>query len=222
MTGKGNQWIEWFPAIVLSLAVNALMFGALPGLMQRETKVSSERIPIHPVNFVRLKRETPPVSRKPPPPEKPKPARAKMKRPQVAPPQKRPELTLPFQPDRFLPVRPETISVPLARGIDLGKYPPKHSWSDGDLDQPLTPLIRMPPLYPLRARLRGIEGRVKVKFLVRQNGTVAQVEILEAVPEKLFDNSVRRCVSDWRFKPGTVDGEPVDVWAETVIRFKLE
>jgi protein TonB len=222
MTGKGNQWIEWFPAIVLSLAVNALMFGALPGLMQREAKISSERIPIHPVNFVRLKRETPPVSRKPPPLQKPKPARTEMKRPQIAQPQTRPELTIPFQPDRILPVTPGTISIPLARGIDLDQYPLKHKWGMGDLDQPLTPLIRIPPVYPLRAKRRGIEGRVKVKFLVRQNGTVAQVEILEAVPEKLFDNSVRSCISGWRFKPGTVDGEPVDVWAETVIRFKLE
>ena len=222
MTRKGNLRIEWLPALVLALVVNALMFGALPGLMQRETKISSERIPIHPVHFVRLKRETPPVSRKPPPPEKPKPARAKIKKPQVAPPQKRPELTIPFQPDRILLVTPGTISVPLARGIDLGKYPLEHRWSVGDLDQPLTPLIRIPPLYPLRAKRRGVEGWVRVKFLVRENGAVAQVEIIEAAPEKLFDNSVRRCVSDWRFKPGTVDGEPVDVWAETIIRFKLE
>ncbi len=47
------------------------------------------------------------------------------------------------------------------------------------------------------------------------------MEILEAKPKKLFNNSVRRCVLGWRFKPGTIDGEAVDVWAETVIRFKL-
>jgi protein TonB len=31
-----------------------------------------------------------------------------------------------------------------------------------------------------------------------------------------------RCVSGWRFKPGTVEGMPVKAWAETTIRFKLE
>ena len=112
--------------------------------------------------------------------------------------------------------------MPLARGVSLGNDPFKGEWNANDLDQPLTPLVRIPPVYPSRAKRRGIEGWVRVKFLVKAGGEVARVEILEAQPEKVFDTSVRNCVLGWRFKPGTVGGEAVDVWAETVVRFRLE
>ena len=106
----------------------------------------------------------------------------------------------------------DPIPVPLARGADLGPNPFAGTWNVSDLDAPLTPLVRMPPVYPSRAKRRGIEGWVRVKFQVKSGGEVARVEILEAQPEKIFDDSVRNCVSGWRFKPGTVAGEPVDVW----------
>jgi protein TonB len=221
MTAGSRIWKEWLPAAALSLVLNALMFGALPGLLDRQNSISIERVPLEPVNFVRLKQETPPIRRKPPP-EKKQSHRAKKLKPKMTQPQKSPELTIPFKPNRFQPVTPGALTVPLARGVDLGTNPFKGQWGVGDLDQPLAPLVRIPPIYPARAKRQGIEGWVRVKFLVRGSGEVARVEILESVPEKLFDNSVRRCVSGWRFKPGTVEGEPVDVWAETVIRFKLE
>lgn len=69
---------------------------------------------------------------------------------------------------------------------------------------------------------RGIEGWVKVKFLVNESGRVDSVDVLDCSPEKIFDDAVVACVSSWRFEPGTVDGTPVNVWAETTIRFELQ
>ena len=221
MTAGDSLWKEWLPAILLSLILNALMFGTLPGWMERERTLTVEQVPLEAVNFVRLKRETPPLRRKPPPVKK-QPAPSKKAKPAMSAAPKLPELTIPFEPNRFQPITPGAISVPLARGIAVGTNPFKGEWGLGDLDQPLTPLVRIPPVYPLRAKRQGVEGWVRVKFLVRASGKVTRVEILEAQPEKLFDNSVRRCVLGWHFKPGTVEGEPVAVWAETVIRFKLE
>ena len=221
MTRTNTIRREWVFAVLLSLLLNALMFGALPGFMDHQGSISLERVPLEPINFVRLKRDTPPVRRKPPPaikqphrPEKPKPKTV------TAP--ILPALTIPFKPNQFQPVTPGAIAIPLARGITVGTNPFKGEWGVGDLDQPLVPLVRIPPVYPSRAKRQGIEGWVRVKFLVRASGLVERVDILEARPEDLFDNSVRQCVLSWRFKPGTVEGEPVDVWAETVIRFKLQ
>ena len=221
MNTRTSIWKEWLPAILLTLVLNILMFGALPGLMERSGPASEGYLPLEPVNFVRLKLETPPVRRTPPPVKKPPQKTRKIKSP-VAQPQKMPALAIPFKPSRFQPVIPGAITVPLAQGLDLGPNPFKGNWNVGDLDQPLTPLVRIPPIYPSRAKRQGIEGWVRVKFLVRPDGKVTRVEILKAKPEKLFDNSVRRCVLGWRFKPGTIDGEAVNVWAETVIRFKLQ
>ena len=92
----------------------------------------------------------------------------------------------------------------------------------GDLDAPLTVLVRVPPQYPLRAKYRGVQGWVLVRFVVNEDGSVGNVTVQESQPPGVFDQSVIRCVTGWRFKPGTVEGIPVRAWAETTIRFKLE
>ncbi len=63
---------------------------------------------------------------------------------------------------------------------------------------------------------------MKVKILVTEQGLVNKVEILEAKPKDVFEQSVIRCISSWRFSPGTVQGVPVKTWVITKIRFELE
>jgi protein TonB len=92
----------------------------------------------------------------------------------------------------------------------------------GDLDRSLISLYRQPPVYPFYASQRKIEGEVRVRFIVNIKGGVEDVEILSATPPEIFDQSVIRCVSTWRFEAGTVAGVPVSSWAETSISFVLQ
>ncbi|MCP3873651.1 MAG: TonB family protein, partial [Desulfobacteraceae bacterium] len=48
------------------------------------------------------------------------------------------------------------------------------------------------------------------------------IEVIRAQPDKIFNKSVLSCVSQWKFKPGTVEGIPVATRARTTIHFKLE
>ena len=98
----------------------------------------------------------------------------------------------------------------------------KGEYSLGELDAPLTPLVKVPPLYPIRAKRRGIEGSVTVEFIVTKQGRVEQIRIIEAIPETVFNKSVTTCLAQWKFKPGTVEGIPVNTLARTTIRFKLD
>ncbi len=63
---------------------------------------------------------------------------------------------------------------------------------------------------------------VKVRFLVNNQGQVEQPRVVEARPENVFEKSVVNCVLKWKFKPGTVEGVPVNTMVETIIRFELE
>jgi protein TonB len=90
------------------------------------------------------------------------------------------------------------------------------------LDQPLTALSRLPPVYPVGAKRRGIEGWVRLRFVVDPRGEVREVSVIEAKPKGVFEDSVLRSVRSWRFKPGTVNGHPVSARAETTVRFDLE
>ncbi|MCG8684928.1 MAG: energy transducer TonB [Desulfobacterales bacterium] len=79
-----------------------------------------------------------------------------------------------------------------------------------------------PPLYPMRAKSRGIQGFVSVEFRISKKGFVENIRITESKPGGVFDKSVLACVSQWQFKPGTVEGVPVATLVTTTIRFELE
>jgi protein TonB len=90
-----------------------------------------------------------------------------------------------------------------------------------ELDQPPQAIVKMPPSYPYRAREQGIEGVVQVKFLVRDNGSVGQVLIMDAQPKGVFEKEVLKAVPQWKFNPGKVEGQAVTAWVVTAVHFKL-
>lgn len=129
------------------------------------------------------------------------------------------------------PRLPFELNSRLPNSVSSLKMPPLEHFSfnaqsgfvfESELDSPLMPLVKIPPIYPLKAQRRGIEGWVRVRFIVNTSGFVENLEILESKPAKMFDKSVINCVAQWKFKPGSVEGIPVMIQAETTIRFELE
>jgi protein TonB len=90
-----------------------------------------------------------------------------------------------------------------------------------ELDQAPQPVVRVPPVYPYKAREQGIEGVVQIKLLVNSDGTVGQIYILDARPKGIFDDAVLKSVPQWKFNPGKIAGETVTAWVVTDIRFDL-
>jgi protein TonB len=79
------------------------------------------------------------------------------------------------------------------------------------------------PPYPLVARRLGAQGVVVLRVQVREDGSVATVELARSSGFSLLDESASRTVRDsWRFLPARVDGAPVASWVEVPIRFVLE
>ncbi len=117
-----------------------------------------------------------------------------------------------FSGPESMPVMNFTMSGPVLKG----------QYMMGELDTPLIPIVKIPPKYPAVAMRNNIEGWVKVRFIVTDRGVVKNIRIIKAVPGKIFNSSVIKCVSKWRFRPGKVSGVPVNTIAQTIIRFKLE
>jgi len=63
------------------------------------------------------------------------------------------------------------------------------------------PISRVRPVYPKRARRRGIEGEVVISFLVNANGSVdrGSLRITSARPAKIFNKAVLKAVARWKF-----------------------
>jgi TonB family protein len=84
------------------------------------------------------------------------------------------------------------------RQIDAAELPPL-----GDYAGPKpTPLDRPQPAYPSLAERAGVEGRVRVRFDVREDGSVANVRVVESTPPLLFDAVALYAVSSWKYQPG--------------------
>ncbi|HYC41663.1 MAG TPA: energy transducer TonB [Noviherbaspirillum sp.] len=80
---------------------------------------------------------------------------------------------------------------------------------------------RTPP-YPRISLSNGEEGTVVLRVLVTAEGTAGAVEVKASSGHTLLDESARKTVVTWRFKPATVDGRPVPEWYQVPIPFKLQ
>lgn len=196
-------------AVAVSLAVNFSLLGLI-------SLLSSERKPpqdlTDPIAISLVKLEVPEVA-----------PQDQLKEPDKP----EPEEQTDFQPDLF---RPD-----LSRGQDMfdlgvaisfggagaGDAAEEFVFEAYELDQPPQVVMRVPPVYPYRARERGTEGAVQIKMLINTDGTVGEVLILEARPKGVFEEAVLKAVPQWKFRPGKIDGEPVTAWVVTTVRFEL-
>ena len=203
----------WVVALTGAVAVNLVIFGAaawlLSGQPQRpalETYSLSAFLPPPPPPPPEVEEEPPPP---PPPPkiQKLKPLKA------VAQNTTQPRLETP------------QLDLELNPRLKLGpaiSAPPPTRYSLGQVDRAPLARSQAPPPYPYLARRRGISGEVMVRFLVDRHGAVRNLEVLKARPPGIFEETVLKTVNRWRFAPAVKDGEAVETWVETTVRFKLE
>jgi protein TonB len=156
------------------------------------------------VDFVRLKRDTTPETKKRELPDR--------KPPEQPPPPPPMNFAKSLNPDSvvgqivpFVDTRLE-----LATATDLGA---------GGTDRDVVPLVRVEPSYPMRASQRGIEGWVDVQFTIGKAGTVKDLVVLDSHPGTTFTRSALQAVSKWRYNPKVENGIPVE---RPGIRVRLE
>lgn len=74
--------------------------------------------------------------------------------------------------------------------------------------------------YTEDARQRGVSGDVVLEIVVRRDGSVGDVKVLQGLAGGLNDRAVQ-AVRQWRFSPAQRQGAPVDVIVEVAVEFKL-
>lgn len=76
--------------------------------------------------------------------------------------------------------------------------------------------------YPEECAERNIQGRVTIQFVVEKDGSVGDIKIVRGKDPQLDGEAVRIIRKFPKFKPGTMNGEPVRVWYTFPINFKLQ
>jgi len=82
-------------------------------------------------------------------------------------------------------------------------------------------LVQTLPAYTEAARKVRCEGVVLIQAIIRKDGTVDSFKILRGLGYGLDESAIQTIATKWRFKAGTLNGTPVDVYANIEVSFKL-
>lgn len=77
-----------------------------------------------------------------------------------------------------------------------------------------------PPVYTEIARRARIAGVVIIEAVIDEKGDVTGTKVLKGLPMGL-DQSAVEAVETWKFKPATLDGQPVPVYYILTVNFHL-
>jgi TonB family protein len=91
--------------------------------------------------------------------------------------------------------------------------------SQSDLTAPEA-IRKVDPAYPSNLVHDQIEGVVVLHAIIRSDGSVSDVRVLEGFYDQLDENA-RSALEKWRFRPGTKNGVPVDVEAVIRVPFRV-
>ncbi len=88
-------------------------------------------------------------------------------------------------------------------------------------EQTLTRLNKLEVVYPARALEKGIEGWVEIGFGINPDGTVGNVQALNASPPNVFEQAGIKAVSKLRYQPVMQGGKAVAVSTQLRVVFRI-
>jgi protein TonB len=120
-------------------------------------------------------------------------------------------------------LQPGEATMDIAGMIDASSDVGSDIGAGAGADRDAVPLVRVEPEYPMRARQRGIEGWVMVRFNVNKAGAVADPAVVKSHPGTIFDKAALAAVRRWRYNPKIQQGKAVERHGlETIVSFDME
>ena len=125
-----------------------------------------------------------------------------------------------IQNTQMVPSPKSAAAANLPAGLKAMQFSPK-VYSVGDSVKPPQVLQQPKPSYTEEAREAKIEGIVMVGAVIQKNGSVGQIKILKGLGYGLDESTVNTISREWKFKPGTLNDEPVNVSVVMEVSFRL-
>lgn len=92
----------------------------------------------------------------------------------------------------------------------------------GALSEVLPAYLRNPsPVYPRSARERSQEGTVVVAVDVLPSGRAGRVHVARSSGHAALDDAAVTAIRQWVFRPGSRLGQPIALWVEIPVTFRL-
>lgn len=172
-----------------------------------------------------------------PVPPRPKPASTPQPRPQAAPPNVAPTAI----PNEIKPVEPlptpgvfdpeaQPSETPAGADVGVGDGNIGSPDGTGSLEEPTltvggdvkAPIIvkRVEPPYPALAVKMKKEGVVVLQAIIDREGNLRDVQVLRS-PHPVLGDAALAAVNQWKFKPGTLNGNAVKTMFNLTVTFRL-
>jgi protein TonB len=161
------------------------------------------------------------VRRATPPPESPelrRTARPETTAPAPPPPQPAPPTVAPAPIEEVAEEEAEAADPPPGAPAPGSGEPGGPVYVAGDITKP-EPIDAPRPRYPRAARRAGVQGVVILQLVIEKDGTVRSAEVLRGLPMGVSEQAVE-AVRRWRFRPATLDGQPIVVYWNLTLTFE--
>jgi TonB family protein len=89
----------------------------------------------------------------------------------------------------------------------------------GDIKEPRR-ITSVAPVYPAIAQQAGVQGIVIIEAVIGTDGGVQSARVLRPVP--LLDQAALDAVTQWRYTPTLLNGQPVPVIMTVTVTFSLD
>ena len=76
------------------------------------------------------------------------------------------------------------------------------------------------PVYPPLARQARVSGVVILEAVIGKDGSVAEIKVISGHP--LLQQAAIDAVSQWKYKPTLLNGEPVEVVTTVTVNFAFQ
>jgi TonB family protein len=85
-----------------------------------------------------------------------------------------------------------------------------------------TKLVHMVrPEYPPQMKAQGVEGTVLMRAVIGREGQVLNLEVMNTDVHPDLVQSAKEAVSQWRYQPTLLNGEPVEIITEITVNYTL-
>ena len=86
--------------------------------------------------------------------------------------------------------------------------------------EPAMLIRRVGPVYPPLARQTRREGQVELRAIIATDGTIQSLQVVKG--DALFLSSATDAVSQWRYRPTVLNGQPVEIETYITVIYTLE
>ena len=121
----------------------------------------------------------------------------------------------------------EGVGTGVGAGLGPGLGPGSGGGTGGGVYRPgsgvtsPTLLQEVKPTYTAEAMRLRIQGSVLLELIVQRDGTPRDIRVIRSLDPKGLDREAVLAVERWRFGPGRLNGEPVDVLVTVVMDFRV-